>query len=100
MATYTRQEILGRFSQVKRDAVPIRESATSFPCYAESPVQPEPTSVTVDFELILKQLEDQSKRNKEYYEKKQKKQKEFQRNPYVHLKTPNIDLTLTMLNIE
>jgi len=34
---------------------------TSFPCFSDEPLHPEDEDATIDFELILKELEEQEK---------------------------------------
>lgn len=67
MATFTRQELLERFA-------PLEENTfkTSLPCHSQRPCEPESQDITIDFELILKELDEQEQKKREYQDKKAK----------------------------
>lgn len=73
MATFTRQQILERFTQVERTNCGIREEFVGLPCVLQRPNEPETEDSVVDFEAIQKLLEEQNKKNKEYHDKKYNK---------------------------
>jgi hypothetical protein len=62
MATYTRQQILERFSEVDKKSVGFNEISFTFPIFAQRPNQPESEDIIVDFESILKELDDQERK--------------------------------------
>jgi len=62
MATYTRQQILERFSKVERDNVSINPCTLNFPCFLDTQCVPEPEDVIVDFDKIAMQLNENDKK--------------------------------------
>jgi hypothetical protein len=71
MASYTRQQILERFTKVGRETAKIKENIDHIPCFVKESVEPEPEDKKIDFELIMKDLEEQDRKtNKEFHEKK------------------------------
>jgi hypothetical protein len=71
MATYTRQQILERFTKVDRATVKLADNTEHYPCFSPTSVELEPADKKIDFEIILKVLEDQERKtNKEFHEKK------------------------------
>lgn len=68
MASYTRQQILERFSKVETNKYKV-----SLPCFVNKPVEPEAEDFSVDFELILKELGEQEAKKREYQERKKTK---------------------------
>ena len=53
--------MLDRFKEVAIQDSLIDQRFHSFPCMSTDSNQPEPEEATVDFELIVKQLEDQER---------------------------------------